>query len=733
MAIIPRSNPQDIHDVGSLPQARNTTVVRPVQGIDQVGAQFGRILADKGQEIQQRTDEAAVMAAHAKVNDEEFRLFDPSQQDGIGAYGGMKSKDGLPALMKQRDAVAQQARTGLTENQQRAFDKLDFGSRDQFNGRLHSWGDGQYEKGLDAEEDANRNSFIKTGVQAGVRGDSAGSEQNLGKAMSATYMQVLRKTGSEEAANDAQDGVRSSFHYATALGILRDQSGGPLAAKAYMERYGDQITDPEQRRAIDSVLEPAIKEAKYESFGDANVNGGLAVSGDVSPVATPKFPYKETDDYVRVIRGKVGNPTGTNSEVAAQVMDALVHRESNGNQGAVSGKGARGVAQLMPATARTLESQLGMKPGQTDTDANANRKAGQTYLKQMLDRYNGNLDLALAAYNAGPGAVDKWVKTSQIGAPRQVAGGTAHAPADTLEQAIERAKAQSKDPVEQKGFVDATKRAWSEKRAIEADQDRSISESIFQKVYSDDKRPLEQQLTPGEMSWAIKSGKLDAFKGEQKRINAVVSDPGTVSNWNRMFYDAANPTSKTGATALKNIQGLNPYDPSLQLSTEDRQHFADARLKMLSKDEKAQGDWATESQRVSDSYARLGFDKYSKDKKAAMEDAFTRLYRNNLKAFVQQYGAEPKREQADKLMEETRNQFTHQATTQGWFGKKTSPDAVNKRLNDFDTYLSNPAAQSDIALARAWAKKHGISGSDAQIVQLVNEAQQRQKKGTNAN
>lgn len=77
---------------------------------------------------------------------------------------------------------------------------------------------------------------------------------------------------------------------------------------------------------------------------------------------------------------------------------AVAEAESGLRPDAVSPRGARGLMQLMPGTARRL--------GLTDAfDLDANADAGARYLKEQLDRFGGNVALALAAYNAGPGAV----------------------------------------------------------------------------------------------------------------------------------------------------------------------------------------------------------------------------------------------------------------------------------------------------------------------------------------
>jgi soluble lytic murein transglycosylase-like protein len=83
------------------------------------------------------------------------------------------------------------------------------------------------------------------------------------------------------------------------------------------------------------------------------------------------------------------------------LLKAVAHAESNLAAGAVSTAGAKGLMQLMDATAAMLGVSDSFDPLQ-------NVDGGARYLQQMLARYQGNEALALAAYNAGPGAVDHW-------------------------------------------------------------------------------------------------------------------------------------------------------------------------------------------------------------------------------------------------------------------------------------------------------------------------------------
>jgi soluble lytic murein transglycosylase-like protein len=112
-------------------------------------------------------------------------------------------------------------------------------------------------------------------------------------------------------------------------------------------------------------------------------------------VASGAAPISATDIPSLLARA------GAERNIDVDLLASVIHAESGFHTNAVSRTGARGLMQLMPATAHTLGVHDSFNPGQ-------NINGGTAYLDQLLTRYHDDLSLALAAYNAGPGAVDRY-------------------------------------------------------------------------------------------------------------------------------------------------------------------------------------------------------------------------------------------------------------------------------------------------------------------------------------
>jgi soluble lytic murein transglycosylase-like protein len=142
------------------------------------------------------------------------------------------------------------------------------------------------------------------------------------------------------------------------------------------------------------------------SATDTGTNANANFANLASPIGTATIPGATATGGASAL--PAGTPYGSEITASAQrngldpaLLAGLIKQESGFTANARSGAGAQGLSQLLPSTAAGLGVSNPLDPGQAI-------EGGAKYLKQQLDRFGGDVARALAAYNAGPGAVQRF-------------------------------------------------------------------------------------------------------------------------------------------------------------------------------------------------------------------------------------------------------------------------------------------------------------------------------------
>jgi hypothetical protein len=367
--------------VGVTPRATAT----PVSGIE--GAAFQQL----GGALQQGENTVAAYAAQFQRNQREADARDGdvqltktlddlvyNPQAGYLTRLGRDAVDGYDDFRKRAEETYAQARSGLKDDEtRRIFDSnamrtltytLEAGSRHAAQ-QNKVWQVGAIDSRIQTYQGTAANYFndpIRFEQAVGTIRDEVA---NKGKLMG---------WGPDQVNAEATRQTSGAWQQRIERTALYD----PLAAMD-MYRQNAAYLDPKDRPVLEHRLKTAVLPVQVKSAADFIMSG------------------PDLQDFGRALEQR-GEP----------LVNAIMQTESGGDQSAVSKKGAIGVMQVMPDTARDVATEMGLPfdAERLKTDAGYNKALGERYFRDMLARYAGNTTLALAAYNAGPGAVDKWVK-----------------------------------------------------------------------------------------------------------------------------------------------------------------------------------------------------------------------------------------------------------------------------------------------------------------------------------
>ncbi|WP_432632574.1 lytic transglycosylase domain-containing protein [Brachyspira sp.] len=177
----------------------------------------------------------------------------------------------------------------------------------------------------------------------------------------------------------------------------------------------NKINNSDGSLLIENNINNKINNGKIIDEDTFNGKISFGVYDDITNNLTNNFArainaYKKTSADFPNTYDSIINEASEKYSVPKDLIKAVIKQESNYMPNAVSSKGAIGLMQIMPSTG----ALLGIEDKESLKDPYVNIMTGTKYLSQMLNRYDGRLDLSLSAYNAGPNLVDRLQRIPNI-------------------------------------------------------------------------------------------------------------------------------------------------------------------------------------------------------------------------------------------------------------------------------------------------------------------------------
>ena len=196
---------------------------------------------------------------------------------------------------------------------------------------------------------------------------------------------------------------RSSINRFKTRGMtIADYRAQPVISKSRFRVQPQPITNTIKNKSLNRMIHPTPAAAPKTGY-IKQLPRGEQKSESNDPAEAPESKTNQQPSVLterQMIKQSV-QKAAAKYHLSPDLISAVIRAESNFEVEAVSRAGAKGLMQLMPATAREL--------GVTDIfDIDQNIQGGAKYLRKMLDQFDGNVRKALAAYNAGPGTVIRY-------------------------------------------------------------------------------------------------------------------------------------------------------------------------------------------------------------------------------------------------------------------------------------------------------------------------------------
>lgn len=356
------------------------------QGMERLGGTLGQAAETEDQ------IDTIYATARAKQLDNEYQEFERDILFGDSGFYRNENDDAVNARPTTQTAISDKigellGRTKDQRERQILADVLERRRQSTFTG-------------LDRYVQTEAKRFAITQANSRIENASenyslyADTDPDKAAAERATVLSEVRQLVDLEGVNDPaiiaerEEAALSNMHSRV---IAAQASGDPVKAAAYMEKWRHEI-EPNDQLRLDSMMQP------------------LLIDNDARQFAEQAEQFFSNPSVVTNAEGAApGSPT-TSGDLNA-VWGNMIHTESGGrqtdgqNRTVTSPAGAIGIAQVMPETAREMAHELGIAFDETKyrRDARYNEMLGRAYFNKMLRTFNGDVAMAVAAYNAGPG------------------------------------------------------------------------------------------------------------------------------------------------------------------------------------------------------------------------------------------------------------------------------------------------------------------------------------------